>query len=172
MEPQPDHRATEVWRFNLRAFLVTERSYPLVLMRALTRCRRHQFRQDPDDDVLNGFGAFHRNQLCHHAMGKCSKSRSVASHLDTGAALGAPWLGRCISCSDDPYRRLSGLASGCWPITLTVALAVFFAAHGVVRILTSFEHRRLFARSWRWLAISGSADLILARSSFRAGQGV
>jgi uncharacterized membrane protein HdeD (DUF308 family) len=47
-------------------------------------------------------------------------------------------------------------------ITLTIALAVFFAVHGVVQILTSLEHRQVFARSWTWTAISGIADLILA----------
>ena len=54
------------------------------------------------------------------------------------------------------WRPFAGL------ITLTMALAVFFAAHGVVQILTSLEHRQLFARSWPWMAISGIADLILA----------
>jgi uncharacterized membrane protein HdeD (DUF308 family) len=54
------------------------------------------------------------------------------------------------------WRPFAGL------ITLTMALAIFFAAHGVVQILTSLEHRQLFARSWMWTAISGIADLILA----------
>ena len=54
------------------------------------------------------------------------------------------------------WRPLAGL------ITLTVALAVFFAVHGVVQILTSLEHRQVFPRSWPWTAISGIADLILA----------
>jgi uncharacterized membrane protein HdeD (DUF308 family) len=43
-----------------------------------------------------------------------------------------------------------------------MALAIFFAAHGVVQILASLEHRQLFARSWLWTATSGIADLILA----------
>ena len=47
-------------------------------------------------------------------------------------------------------------------VTLTVALAAFFAAHGIVQILTSLDHRRLFAQSWLWMAISGIADLVLA----------
>src|SRR6266566_6876245 len=47
-------------------------------------------------------------------------------------------------------------------VTLTLALAAFFAAHGIVQILTSLDHRQLFPRSWLWLAISGIADLILA----------
>jgi uncharacterized membrane protein HdeD (DUF308 family) len=47
-------------------------------------------------------------------------------------------------------------------VTLTLALAAFFAAHGIVQILTSLDHRQLFPRSWLWLAISGVADLILA----------
>jgi uncharacterized membrane protein HdeD (DUF308 family) len=47
-------------------------------------------------------------------------------------------------------------------VTLTLALAAYFAAHGVVQILTSLDHRKLFARSWLWMAISGIADLILA----------
>jgi uncharacterized membrane protein HdeD (DUF308 family) len=54
------------------------------------------------------------------------------------------------------WRPFAGL------VTLTLALAVFFAAHGVVQILTSLEHHRLFARSWLWMTISGIADLILA----------
>jgi uncharacterized membrane protein HdeD (DUF308 family) len=54
------------------------------------------------------------------------------------------------------WRPFAGL------ITLTIALAIFFAAHGVVQILTSLEHRHLFARSWMWTAISGIADLIIA----------
>jgi uncharacterized membrane protein HdeD (DUF308 family) len=54
------------------------------------------------------------------------------------------------------WRPFAGL------ITLTIALAIFFAAHGVAQILTSLEHRHLFARSWVWTAISGIADLILA----------
>jgi uncharacterized membrane protein HdeD (DUF308 family) len=54
------------------------------------------------------------------------------------------------------WRPFAGL------ITLTMALAIFFAVHGVVQILTSLEHRQLFARSWGWTAISGIADLILA----------
>jgi uncharacterized membrane protein HdeD (DUF308 family) len=54
------------------------------------------------------------------------------------------------------WRPLAGL------VTLTIALAVFFAVHGVVQILTSLAHRRLFARSWPWMAISGVADLVLA----------
>jgi uncharacterized membrane protein HdeD (DUF308 family) len=31
-----------------------------------------------------------------------------------------------------------------------------------VQILTSLEHRQVFARSWPWTAISGIADLIVA----------
>jgi uncharacterized membrane protein HdeD (DUF308 family) len=54
------------------------------------------------------------------------------------------------------WRPFAGLT------TLTVALAIFFAAHGAVQILTSLEHRQLFTRSWPWTAISGIADLILA----------
>jgi uncharacterized membrane protein HdeD (DUF308 family) len=54
------------------------------------------------------------------------------------------------------WRPFAGL------VTLTVALATFFAVHGVVQILTSLEHRRLFARSWLWTALSGVANLILA----------
>ena len=47
-------------------------------------------------------------------------------------------------------------------ITLTLALAAFFAAHGVVQILTSLDHRRMFPRSWLWMVVSGIADLIIA----------
>jgi uncharacterized membrane protein HdeD (DUF308 family) len=54
------------------------------------------------------------------------------------------------------WRPFAGL------VTLTIALAGYFAAHGVVQILTSLAHRRLFARSWLWMAVSGVADLILA----------
>jgi uncharacterized membrane protein HdeD (DUF308 family) len=54
------------------------------------------------------------------------------------------------------WRPLAGV------VTLTLALAAFFAAHGVTQILTSLHHRRLFAQSWLWMAVSGIADLILA----------
>ena len=54
------------------------------------------------------------------------------------------------------WRPFAGLTA------LTIALAIFFAAHGVVQILMALEHRQLFARSWLWTAISGVADLILA----------
>src|SRR5215831_12056131 len=54
------------------------------------------------------------------------------------------------------WRPFAGLVS------LTVALAVFFAAHGGAQIVTSIEHRQLFARSWTWTEISGIADLVLA----------
>jgi uncharacterized membrane protein HdeD (DUF308 family) len=47
-------------------------------------------------------------------------------------------------------------------VALTLALAAFFAAHGVVQILTSLDHRRLFPRSWPWMVVSGIADLIIA----------
>ena len=47
-------------------------------------------------------------------------------------------------------------------VALTLALAAFFAAHGVVQILTSLNHRRLFPRSWQWMVVSGIADLIIA----------
>ena len=60
------------------------------------------------------------------------------------------------------WRPFSGL------ITVTLALAIFFAAHRLAQIVTSIEHRRLFARSWPWTAISGIADLILA-AIVRAG---
>jgi uncharacterized membrane protein HdeD (DUF308 family) len=55
--------------------------------------------------------------------------------------------------------------------TLTLALAIFFAAHGVIQILTSLEHRPLFARSWGWTAVSGIADLILAAIIFAGWPG-
>jgi uncharacterized membrane protein HdeD (DUF308 family) len=54
------------------------------------------------------------------------------------------------------WRPFTGL------VTLTMVLAVFFAAHGLAQIVTSIEHRRLFSRSWTWMSISGIADLILA----------
>jgi len=54
------------------------------------------------------------------------------------------------------WRPFAGL------ITLTLALAIFFALHGVAQILTSLEHRQLFPRAWVWTVVSGVADLILA----------
>ncbi len=54
------------------------------------------------------------------------------------------------------WRPFAGL------VTLTVALAAFFAVHGIVQILTALDHRALFARSWPWMAVSGIADLIVA----------
>ena len=48
-------------------------------------------------------------------------------------------------------------------VTLTLALAAFFAApHGIARILTSLDHRRLLAQSRLWMAVSGIADEMLA----------
>jgi uncharacterized membrane protein HdeD (DUF308 family) len=54
------------------------------------------------------------------------------------------------------WRPFAGL------VTLTMALAVFFAVHGIVQILTALDHRALFTRSWPWMVVSGIADLILA----------
>jgi len=54
------------------------------------------------------------------------------------------------------WRPFAGL------VTLTVALAAFFAVHGIVQILTALDHRALFTQSWLWMAVSGIADLILA----------
>jgi uncharacterized membrane protein HdeD (DUF308 family) len=45
----------------------------------------------------------------------------------------------------DPGRRFAGV------ITLTLALAIFFAAHGIVQILTSLSHRQVLDRSWLWM---------------------
>jgi uncharacterized membrane protein HdeD (DUF308 family) len=43
------------------------------------------------------------------------------------------------------WRPFAGL------VTLTIALAGFFAAHGVAQILTSLNHRQLFrARGFGW----------------------
>jgi uncharacterized membrane protein HdeD (DUF308 family) len=53
------------------------------------------------------------------------------------------------------WRRVAGV------VTLTLALAAYFAVHGLLQILTSLDHRELFARSWLWMAVSGIADLIL-----------
>jgi uncharacterized membrane protein HdeD (DUF308 family) len=47
-------------------------------------------------------------------------------------------------------------------ISLTLALAAFFTAEGVVQILTARDHRGLFARSWQWMMVSGISDLVLA----------
>jgi uncharacterized membrane protein HdeD (DUF308 family) len=54
------------------------------------------------------------------------------------------------------WRPFAGL------VTLTVALAAFFAVHGIVQILTALAQRALFARSWPWMAVGGIADLIVA----------
>jgi uncharacterized membrane protein HdeD (DUF308 family) len=53
-------------------------------------------------------------------------------------------------------RPLAGLVS------LTMALAVYFAAHGVAQIVTSFRHRALFPQAWPWMMLSGIADVMLA----------
>jgi uncharacterized membrane protein HdeD (DUF308 family) len=53
------------------------------------------------------------------------------------------------------WRPFAGL------VTLTLALAIFFAVHGIVQILTALDHRALFARSWLWMAVSGIADLLV-----------
>jgi uncharacterized membrane protein HdeD (DUF308 family) len=53
-------------------------------------------------------------------------------------------------------RPLTGLVS------LTMALVVYFAAHGVVQIVTALRHRTLFPQSWPWMVVSGIADWMLA----------
>lgn len=47
-------------------------------------------------------------------------------------------------------------------LTLTIALAGYFAAHGITQIVTAIAHRDVVVPSWPWMAVSGVADLILA----------
>jgi uncharacterized membrane protein HdeD (DUF308 family) len=53
------------------------------------------------------------------------------------------------------WRPLAGA------VTLTLALAAYFAAHGIAQILASLAHRQVLAQSWMWTLASGVADLIL-----------
>jgi uncharacterized membrane protein HdeD (DUF308 family) len=57
------------------------------------------------------------------------------------------------------WRPFAGL------VTLTVALAAFFAVHGIVQILTALDHRALFARSWPWMALG----LLIGINLFMSG---
>jgi len=47
-------------------------------------------------------------------------------------------------------------------LSLTVALAAFFAAQGIVQIFAAFEQRRVLPESWMWTLVTGLANLILA----------
>ena len=63
------------------------------------------------------------------------------------------------------WRPLAGL------VTLTIALAVFFAVHGVVQILTSLAHPCSHARGPGWRS-AASPIWSLPESSSLAGRGV
>jgi uncharacterized membrane protein HdeD (DUF308 family) len=53
-------------------------------------------------------------------------------------------------------RPLAGILS------LTLVLAGFFAAQGVLEIIAAFEQRALLPRSWFWMLLNGVIDLFLA----------
>jgi len=53
------------------------------------------------------------------------------------------------------WRPLAGILS------LTLAVAAFFSAQGIVQIITAIEHRNLLA-SWVWMVVGGIVNLILA----------
>ena len=47
-------------------------------------------------------------------------------------------------------------------ISLTLVIAIFFAADGIVSILFAIEHRRNWSHRWGWFLASGIVDLGLA----------
>ena len=53
-----------------------------------------------------------------------------------------------------------------WPIhgflALTLVLAGFLAADGVLMIMFGLEHRRKMSRQWAWIVLNGVLDLLLA----------
>ena len=53
-----------------------------------------------------------------------------------------------------------------WPfagaISITLVLAAYLAADGVVTILFALDHSRQLARSWGWMVINGAIDLLMA----------
>lgn len=53
------------------------------------------------------------------------------------------------------WRPLVGVLS------LTLVVAAYFGAQGIVQIITAFEHRRALP-SWGWLVVGGIVNLLLA----------
>jgi uncharacterized membrane protein HdeD (DUF308 family) len=53
------------------------------------------------------------------------------------------------------WRPFAGMLS------LTLAIAVLFAAQGIVQIMNALEHRRVLT-SWGWFVMSGLVDILLA----------
>jgi uncharacterized membrane protein HdeD (DUF308 family) len=53
-----------------------------------------------------------------------------------------------------------------WPfvgvVSLTLVLAAYLAADGIVTILFALDHRRQLSQRWGWLMVNGVVDLILA----------
>jgi uncharacterized membrane protein HdeD (DUF308 family) len=53
-----------------------------------------------------------------------------------------------------------------WPfvgvVSLTLVLAAYLAADGVVTILFALDHRRQLSQRWGWLMLNGVIDLVLA----------
>jgi uncharacterized membrane protein HdeD (DUF308 family) len=47
-------------------------------------------------------------------------------------------------------------------VSLTFVLTAFFIVEGVFQIATSFAYRDIMGSSWRWMLVSGIADLVLA----------
>jgi uncharacterized membrane protein HdeD (DUF308 family) len=54
------------------------------------------------------------------------------------------------------WRPLAGI------LTLTLLLAAFFAAQGIMQIIVSIQHRAMLPSSWVWVLLSGIVDLVLA----------
>jgi uncharacterized membrane protein HdeD (DUF308 family) len=54
------------------------------------------------------------------------------------------------------WRPLAGI------LTLTLLLAAFFAAQGIMQIIVSIQHRAMLPSSWVWVLLSGGVDLVLA----------
>jgi len=57
-----------------------------------------------------------------------------------------------------------------WPlsgvISLTLVLAVYLAADGVISIFFAIDHRRQMTQRWGWLLLNGILDLVMAAVIF------
>ena len=60
----------------------------------------------------------------------------------------------------------AGVFLALWPlsgvISLTLVLAVYLAADGVISIFFAIDHRRQMTQRWGWLLLNGVLDLVMA----------
>jgi len=76
----------------------------------------------------------------------------------------APGFGWALASSF--VSMIAGVLLTIWPMhglySLTLVLAGFLAADGVLMIMFGMEHRREMSRQWPWLVTNGVLDLLLA----------